>query len=280
MNKLSGNKPVITVVTVVYNGAETIENTILSCIHQTYQEIEYIIVDGKSKDNTVEIISKYSSKIACFISEPDNGIYDAMNKAIEAATGDWIIFMNSGDLFHDYNVLLKIADLILNDKSKLEIIYGKTLYKINEVLIKSIPIPLEKIKREMIFCHQSTFVKMDLIKSNLFNTKYKFAADYEMMYTFYCQNKKFKYVDFFISIFDQDSGITLKNFKQSTRERYSIHKDYGSIQNTFLMYKTIYRIQTGILLKKLIPLKFRNYLFIIKNKVKIVENESNCHNGK
>lgn len=101
-------KPKITVVTVCYNAAETIEKTILSVVGQTYNNIEYLIIDGGSKDDTLAIIKKYESNISKWISEPDKGIYDAMNKAIKMATGEWINFMNAGDCFATNDVLEKI----------------------------------------------------------------------------------------------------------------------------------------------------------------------------
>ncbi|MBQ4405981.1 MAG: glycosyltransferase [Bacteroidales bacterium] len=95
----------ITIVTVCYNAASEIEKTIQSVVNQTYPEIEYIIVDGQSTDGTMDIVSKYRDKIAIVVSEPDRGIYDAMNKGIKIATGEWINFMNAGDVFCDNNVL-------------------------------------------------------------------------------------------------------------------------------------------------------------------------------
>ena len=94
------NNPKITVVTVCYNAVKDIEKTILSVVNQTYDNIEYIVVDGGSKDGTVNIIQKYEDRITKWISEPDKGIYDAMNKGILMATGDWINFMNAGDYFY------------------------------------------------------------------------------------------------------------------------------------------------------------------------------------
>lgn len=91
--------PLITVITVVYNGEKHLEETILSVVNQTYENIEYIIVDGGSTDKTLDVIKKYENQIDCWVSESDNGIYDAMNKGLSLASGEWINFMNAGDAF-------------------------------------------------------------------------------------------------------------------------------------------------------------------------------------
>ena len=105
------NNPLISVVTVSYNAVTTIEKTILSVINQNYSNIEYIVIDGGSIDGTVDIIKKYADKITYWVSEPDKGIYDAMNKGIIVATGEWINFMNTGDTFYNENVFSEIFEL-------------------------------------------------------------------------------------------------------------------------------------------------------------------------
>ena len=103
--------PKVSVITVCYNAEEFIENAINSVLNQTYINIEYIIIDGASKDSTVPIINKYKSKITFFLSEPDNGIYEAMNKGIKAATGDILYFLNSDDIFYDKYVIENVVKM-------------------------------------------------------------------------------------------------------------------------------------------------------------------------
>ncbi len=113
--------PKISIVTVCYNAERNIEKTILSVINQTYDNIEYIVIDGGSNDGTLSVINKYASKIDKVISEPDKGIYDAMNKGITLAKGDWINFMNAGDSYVDSCVLKLVSD---NINSNCDMIYG------------------------------------------------------------------------------------------------------------------------------------------------------------
>lgn len=199
----------ISIVTVCYNAVATIEKTMLSVLNQTYPNVEYIIIDGGSTDGTVDIIKKYADRLAYWVSEPDRGIYDAMNKGIKVATGKWINFMNSGDTFYQQNTIESILPYLSDNKT--DIIYGDVnlLYDYGTKYQK--PSPLKKICNRMVFCHQSSFTKTHLMKSFSFNTQYKIAADYEFFYKQYQNQRIFVYVPTCIANYSRD-GISTKQW--------------------------------------------------------------------
>ena len=119
------HNPKFSIITVTYNAGKTLEKTIQSIISQSYRNVEYIIVDGKSKDNTLQIADTYKQGIHCIVSEPDKGLYDAMNKGIRLATGDYLCFLNAGDKFHDNDTLQRMVDS-LKDGELPDVLYGKT----------------------------------------------------------------------------------------------------------------------------------------------------------
>lgn len=217
----------ITVITVCYNAAATIEDTILSVVDQIYPNIEYIIVDGGSTDGTVDIIKKYAAggsedgkhnhTITKWISEPDNGIYDAMNKGIDLATGDYINFMNSGDKFTDTSVL-ETAEQYMSKRD--DVYYGDTYRIINGAKILEKPFPFfsqtKKIKYPGI-CHQSTFVKSRLLKTLKFNIKLEIAADFQLLVRVFESKGKFTYIPMTISNYDC-TGISSVNNIQRLKE--------------------------------------------------------------
>jgi len=186
--------PVFTIVTVVRNCEDTLERTILSIINQNYSNIEYIIIDGDSADNTLNIIKEYEKNIDYWVSEPDNGIYDAMNKGLSLASGDWINFMNSGDEFYDEKVCKVISKELLYHNY--DVIYGDFQAKNNDsctsIIVKAKP--LESIWKGMIFSHQSCFCKIDMLKLNPFSAKYKIAADYNQILSLFLLKKSFYYL--------------------------------------------------------------------------------------
>lgn len=182
------NCPKISIITVTYNAEEIIENTILSIINQTYEPIEYIIIDGGSTDNTVSIIKKYHEKIDFWSSELDSGIYNAMNKGIKYASGVWINFMNAGDILVKNNVIASIFDQPITS----DIIYGNTLVSNKETGKKIIVEAGDATeKNPMPFCHQSVFVRTDILKQNLFDERYKICSDKDFFFKIYKQSPSY-----------------------------------------------------------------------------------------
>lgn len=192
------NRKKISVITVCYNAVETIEKTILSVINQTYQNVEYIIVDGASSDGTIEIIKKYENQIAKWISEPDMGIYDAMNKGVKMATGDWLFFINSDDLFYNDHVLCRVSLKLLNNNC---IYYGDVIMTPSNVIFGG---AYNKYKLAMVnICHQSIFYPKTVFEKYLYVTKYILYADWHLnMVCMGDQKFRFIYINDIISFFD------------------------------------------------------------------------------
>ncbi len=204
--------PKVSIVTVTYNCENEIENTIKSIISQTYSNIEYIIIDGASKDRTLSIINKYKQHITICISEPDKGIFDAMNKAINMATGKWILFMNAGDSFINNDIVKNIFNNFNYDEN-IGVIFGDAFFvkRGEKKLYKSRPFYSEKIKyKEMGICHQSIFCRTDLAKLIKFDIKYKYAADYNMIMQIYKKGYAFYNLNYPIAIYDL-TGLSTNN---------------------------------------------------------------------
>lgn len=261
-NASSGDKPLITVITVTYNSKDNLEKTVQSVLNQSYENIEYIIIDGSSTDGTVDIIKKYEDKIDYWVSEKDAGIYDAMNKGIALAMGEYIMFMNSGDRFFDINVLKELS-VFLRKNQYPEIIYGKTVLEYDENY-KKIENPGENIKFwfGLPFCHQSMVIKTKLQKGNLFNTSYNIYSDYDNYYKLWVEEHQFTYVDETISCFNFDglsSRLTLEGF----REMYQIgskYKKFNRIKFTIYFFDKVLRA----FLKKILPLSIKRKIQISK----------------
>jgi glycosyltransferase involved in cell wall biosynthesis len=191
--------PILSVVTVVRNGVDVIENTILSVINQSYSDIEYLIIDGKSTDGTLDIIKKYKNKIRFWISEEDEGIYDAMNKGISNANGKFVNFMNAGDVFINSDICKLFAEEML--KKDFNVIYADVIAQSDthksEILVKAKP--LNKIWTGMIFSHQSAFIKLSNLKETPFDLKFKTVADFNQILSLYLNDKVFLYMPIAVS---------------------------------------------------------------------------------
>lgn len=221
------------IITISYNAEKEIEATIKSVVEQNYKNFEYIIIDGNSTDKTLDIIKKYENNISFWKSEPDAGIYDAMNKGIKYANGEWILFMNSGDAFATKDVLRTIAEEIGKKRINAEIIYGNVIkqYVDKKVLFKAEKLSL--LRYRMPFSHQSTLVKAELLKKELFDTRYRIAADYNFFHKAYLKKHSFYYLDIYISIFDAVSGVSSTSIWKSIKENALIIKQHK--YKTFLI---------------------------------------------
>jgi len=215
------NKPLISIVTVVYNGEQFLEETIQSVINQTYDNVEYIIIDGGSTDRTVDIIKKYEDKINYWISEKDSGLYDAMNKGIDLAFGDWINFMNAGDEFYSVDVLDNI--FLKKDFQDVNIIYGDT--DIGRKILKyKKNLDINDFAQGMVICHQSTFYKKN--KNIKYNLNYKICGDQDYTIQYLKNNKASFYLSFPVSKYDLN-GISSSNLHKIIHEKFLINKSYS-----------------------------------------------------
>jgi len=179
----------ISIITSVYNNKETIAEAIESVLSQTYDNIEYIVVDGASTDGTVDVIKQYGEKISTFVSEPDKGIYDGLNKGISLTTGDVIGFLHSDDLFEDEHVVRKIAEAFANNS--VESIYGDLTYVKKEDTSKVVRFwksgaySLAKLKKGWMPPHPTFYLKREVYeKYGGFDTSFKIAADYDSILRF------------------------------------------------------------------------------------------------
>lgn len=191
----------ISIITVVYNNEKTINEAINSVLNQNYDNIEYIIIDGGSKDNTIAEITKYKDRLGYFVSEKDNGLYDAMNKGIREATGDIIGILNSDDLYQDINVISDVMRHFADEK--LDILYGDLVYVKNDDVSsvvrnwKSKSYYKDFFENANVPPHPSLFLRKRVYQeAGLFNLDYKIAADYELMLRIFKNyNFKSKYIN-------------------------------------------------------------------------------------
>ncbi len=186
--------PKVTIITASFNNENSIEETIQSVVNQTFKNIEYIIIDGKSTDKTLRIVDKYKEKISKIISESDDGIYDALNKGIINATGEIIGFLHADDIFADNFVIEKIVGTF--QISDCEIIYGDLQYvakeNVNKIIRnwKSSTFDYKSLKKGWMPAHPTFYARKSLYnKYGKFNINYKIAADYDLMMRFIGKHK-------------------------------------------------------------------------------------------
>lgn len=253
--------PKFSIITVTYNAADTVEDTIQSVIAQTYHHVEYIIVDGASKDGTMDIVRRYRDRITTVVSEPDRGLYDAMNKGMRLATGDYLCFLNAGDSFHEDDTLQQMVhslhspflptDLTGSTAAEIavakasapsaatpmpadlpDVLYGETQLvdrKGHFVRMRRLSAPQvltwRSFKQGMLVCHQAFFAKRTLAEP--YDLRYRFSADFDwcirvMKKAHTLHNTHLTLIDYL------DEGMTTRNHKASLLERFRIMaRHYG-----------------------------------------------------
>lgn len=226
--------PKLSVITIVYNNAADIERTMLSVLGQTYKDIEYIIVDGLSTDGTLDIVKKYADKLAKLISEKDEGIYDAMNKGLAAATGDYVLFMNSGDEFYSNDTVTKIfaaaedADIYYGETEMINA-EGDSLGQRRHKAPESFT--WRSFKYGMSVSHQAIYVRRSLAKP--FDRTYHLSADIDWILNAAKKAKKIVNTHQYVARY-LVGGMSKKRHRQSLKERFDImRKHYGLLPTLF-----------------------------------------------
>lgn len=229
------------VITVTYNAEKTLERTILSVTEQSHRdEIEYIIIDGASKDKTVDIIQKHQKNIDKWISEPDNGLYDAMNKGLDLASGKYVWFINAGDEIHSKETVKKLTDSLKIYDITPDVIYGETQI----IDGKGNPIGPRRLKASkalspkdfrwgMLVSHQSFLVKKD--GCPYYNTRLRYVADFEWCIHCLKHAKTIMNSNLVLSNY-MEEGLSTLNRKASLKERYQVMKEQYGTTSTVLFH--------------------------------------------
>ncbi|MEZ8968473.1 glycosyltransferase family 2 protein [Vibrio breoganii] len=250
MNKLN-MEPLITIITVVYNGKDFIEETILSVIEQRYGNVEYIVVDGGSTDGTLDIIKKYESDISNWISEPDRGIYDAMNKGIKLAKGTFVNFLNAGDSFVDRNVL---NNIFLSEYKDSTLLYGDiNAIKENGESIRVNAVDLvndNSIKKGMKVCHQAIFYHKDILypydDTLVLKAEWKHLVEITRDQNFKPYKFNFPIVNYLVGgVGAQQLKLNQKEYREVFLDLFGIWQYLGSLP--FFAYMFIRRQAKGFL---------------------------------
>jgi len=233
--------PLISIITVTYNpGIERLKKTFESVKHQTIRnQIEYLIIDGKSTDSTIVWINNHKHDIDFYISEPDSGIYDAMNKGVRSSNGEWVLFLNAGDQIYSQKTMEHIKEFLINNEP--DIIYGDCIQAYDDYDVYDKASPLSRLPFQMIASHQSILCKRQLLIEYPFNLNYKICADFNFICKVFNENKIFYYYNAPISIVEP-VGFSSANFKKNLLEKRNIVLTYFSSKRLLLYFYYTVRI--------------------------------------
>ncbi len=249
--KSEPGKPLISIITVVRNGEKYLEQTIQSVLKQTYENIEYIIVDGASTDGTLDIIRKYNDQVAYWMSEPDRGIYDAMNKGIDLVTGDWINFMNAGDHFYADPTM---KNIFMHNNGGYDLLYGDCEVIYDGFSRSKKAVLSDCLWKGMIFSHQSMFIKADIQKRNKYNIFNKIGADFELILKLKNNGCLFHYINKKVSTV-KAKGVADNERFSKIRSHWRTEKRHNSqlfvdIYYTYIILDAFLRMLSKMVLPK------------------------------
>jgi glycosyltransferase involved in cell wall biosynthesis len=241
--KRTTTSPTISVVTVNRNMREGLEATLESVIAQTYENLEFVIIDGASDDGSTELIARFAPQVAYWVSEPDAGIYDAMNKGVRASTGEWVIFMNSGDRFHRKET---IAEIFAESHSDADLVYGHSVCwypseKIERVLRAE---PKTVLPLRMNCSHQSLFTRRTLLLERPFSLDL-IASDYEFLVRMYVEGRRFKAIDHVVGVIAKGGVSDVSRFR-SLSERARIIAGHGLMTPGRALSYVVMSLRAGI----------------------------------
>lgn len=232
--------PLLSIITVCYQAKNQLCTTAENLLCQTWKHFEYIIVDGASDDGTRELFAFFRPLFErdripfISISEPDRGIYDAMNKGARMASGRWLLFLNAGDRLADRLVL----ERIFQTPTDAQVIYGDTDCIYQGHMKRYPALPLDRLSREMPFCHQSAFIQKEMMLAHPYDLTYRVCADHHFFLTLYLEGCSFDYRPFPVSVYEI-AGYSDQNKLASHREKNRMQKELG-----------IFRISPGWLLRE------------------------------
>lgn len=227
-----GLQPKFSIITVTYNAASVIGYTLKSVAEQSYRNFEYIVIDGASSDDTVKCVLDSCVVPSFLVSEKDGGLYDAMNKGLAHATGDYVCFLNAGDAFHAPDVLEKMVAAIADESSLPHVLYGETA-EVDEqrrfVRMRRLSAPehldWKSFKQGMLVCHQAFFARRDIAPQ--YNLDYRLSGDVDWCIRVMKRSTSLLNVHFTIIDYLQ-GGLSIKQHRASLKERFNVMcKHYG-----------------------------------------------------
>ena len=221
---------IVTIITVCRNHAQELERTIRSVESQTWQEKEYLVIDGASTDDTLDVIKAHEASITRWVSEPDQGIYDAMNKGVRMAQGEWVIFMNAGDTFASDDTLQRVFGSPLDA----DVIYGDV---IKGELVKKAEAP--RNAHRMFYCHQSAFVRTRCLREFPFDIRHRMSADFKQVKQLYLSGKTFLQLDFPVANFDTQ-GVSNRNRSAGLYDNIQVIRETDSLWEQMKLLPRLY----------------------------------------